>query len=117
MCRVCGIRRYTDEVGRLWQALAGYFIRLGQFEKARDVYDEAIQNVVTVRDFSIVFDAYVLFEESVLNAKINLRQEIDSEAAAGKGACYCQCCSLLAPGPLDSRWLWLLSLAGTGTLP
>ena len=88
-----------DQVGRLWQALAGYFIRLGQFEKARDVYDEAIQAVVTVRDFSIVFDAYVLFEESMLTAKINLRKDIDEEAAQGKGTtpqhpvCVRLCCA------------------------
>ncbi len=79
-----GIRRYTDEVGRLWQALAGYFIRLGQFEKARDVYDEAIQSVITVRDFSIVFDAYVLFEENILTAKINVNKDKEDE---GEGAC------------------------------
>ncbi len=38
-----GIRRYTQEVGRLWCALADYYIRLGLFEKARDVYEEAIE--------------------------------------------------------------------------
>lgn len=31
----------------------------GQFEKARDIYEEAINSVTTVRDFTIVFDAYV----------------------------------------------------------
>ncbi len=30
----------------------------GNFEKARDVFEEAIQTVMTVRDFSQVFDAY-----------------------------------------------------------
>jgi pre-mRNA-splicing factor SYF1 len=29
-----GIRRFTDEVGRLWNALAKYYILLGNFEKA-----------------------------------------------------------------------------------
>ena len=33
-----GIRRFTDEVGRLWCALADHYIRLANFEKARDVY-------------------------------------------------------------------------------
>jgi hypothetical protein len=28
-----GIRRFTNEVGRLWVALAEYYIRLGNFEK------------------------------------------------------------------------------------
>lgn len=35
-----GIRKFTDEVGRLWVSLADFFIRRGLFEKARDVYEE-----------------------------------------------------------------------------
>jgi pre-mRNA-splicing factor SYF1 len=91
-----GIRRYTDEVGRLWQALAGYFIRLGQFEKARDVYDEAIQNVITVRDFTIVFDAYVLFEENILTAKISMHKDKEMEGEGERGR-QCVCALLVLP--------------------
>ena len=50
-----GIRRFTDEVGRLWCALAHHYIRLANFEKARDVYEEGIDTVHTVRDFSMIF--------------------------------------------------------------
>lgn len=70
-----GIRRFTDETGRLWCALADYFNRLGLFDKARDVYEEGLATVMTVRDFSIVFDAYALVEETMLTAKITLRGE------------------------------------------
>ena len=42
-----GLSRFTDEVGRLWCKLADYYIRLGQFERARDVYEEAINSVVS----------------------------------------------------------------------
>jgi pre-mRNA-splicing factor SYF1 len=54
-----GISRFSDEVGRLWCKLADYYVRLGQFEKARDIYEEALNSVTTVRDFSIIFDSYV----------------------------------------------------------
>jgi pentatricopeptide repeat protein len=40
--------RYTQEVGRLWCSLADYYIRLGLFEKARDIYEEAIDTATTV---------------------------------------------------------------------
>jgi pre-mRNA-splicing factor SYF1 len=80
-----GIRRFTDEVGRLWHALADYFIRLGQFEKARDVYEEAISSVLTVRDFSIAFDAYALYQDSMLTAKIQLRGEEGEGEGEAKG--------------------------------
>lgn len=65
-----GIKRFTNEVGRLWTSLADYYIRCGLFEKARDVFEEGVMSVVTVRDFSIVFDAYSQFEESILAAKM-----------------------------------------------
>ena len=40
-----GISKYTDEIGNLWVCLADYFIRQGLFQKARDVFDEALANV------------------------------------------------------------------------
>lgn len=48
-----GIAKFSDEVGRLWNSLADFYIRLGQFDRARDVYEEAINTVTTVRDFTI----------------------------------------------------------------
>ena len=74
-----GITKFSDEVGRLWNSLADYYIRLGQFERARDVYEEAIGSVTTVRDFSIIFDAYVKVEESILTAKIRILQDLKGD--------------------------------------
>ena len=70
-----GLRRFTDGLGQLWCSLADYYIRGSHFEKARDVYEEAVQTVMTVRDFGEVFDAYAQFEESVINAKMEQAQE------------------------------------------
>ena len=64
------LRRFTDDVGKLWTSLADYFIRLGHFEKARDTFEEGITTVVTVRDFSMIFDAYTQFEETMISAKM-----------------------------------------------
>eukprot|EP00238_Polyblepharides_amylifera_P014794 CAMPEP_0196575520 /NCGR_PEP_ID=MMETSP1081-20130531/4982_1 /TAXON_ID=36882 /ORGANISM="Pyramimonas amylifera, Strain CCMP720" /LENGTH=846 /DNA_ID=CAMNT_0041893849 /DNA_START=115 /DNA_END=2652 /DNA_ORIENTATION=+ len=72
-----GIRKFSDEVGRLWTSLADYYIRRALFERARDVYEEGMTTVTTVRDFSTVFDAYMQFEESMLSAKM--------EQLAGEG--------------------------------
>jgi len=74
-----GIARFSDEVGRLWCRLADFYIRLGQFEQARDIYEEAIESVKTVRDFTIIFDAYIKVEESILTAKMQMLQEASSE--------------------------------------
>jgi pre-mRNA-splicing factor SYF1 len=63
-----GIARFADQAGRLWCGLATYWIRRGSFERGRDILEEAITTVMTVRDFTLVFDTYVEFEESVISA-------------------------------------------------
>jgi pre-mRNA-splicing factor SYF1 len=74
-----GIGRFTDQVGRLWNALARWWVARGEFEKARDIYEEAMVKVKTVRDFTMVFDAYAEFEESVLAARMEQAAERDEE--------------------------------------
>lgn len=59
----------------MWTALADFHIRRGAFEVARDIYEEGMCSVATVRDFGLIFDALSHFEESLLAAKM---------AAAGK---------------------------------
>ncbi|CAH0054213.1 unnamed protein product [Clonostachys solani] len=63
-----GIARFADQRGKLWVGLATYWMRRGRFEKARDVLEEAITTVMTVRDFTLIFDSYAEFEESILGA-------------------------------------------------
>eukprot|EP00658_Telonema_sp_P-2_P002567 TRINITY_DN1096_c0_g1_i4.p1 TRINITY_DN1096_c0_g1~~TRINITY_DN1096_c0_g1_i4.p1 ORF type:complete len:438 (+),score=146.14 TRINITY_DN1096_c0_g1_i4:251-1564(+) len=80
-----GLRKFTSEVGRLWCSLADYFIRKGHFDKARDIYEEAMSSVVTARDFSMVFDAYAQFEESLITAKMEMEEESDEESEEEEG--------------------------------
>lgn len=47
--------------------------------KARDVYEEAILTVVTVRDFTQVFDSYAQFEESMIAAKMETTSELGQD--------------------------------------
>ncbi|KAJ5713300.1 uncharacterized protein N7483_010481 [Penicillium malachiteum] len=61
-----GIDRFADQRGKLWAGLATYWITKGNFEKARDVFEEGIITVMTVRDFTLIFDSYVEFEESII---------------------------------------------------
>ena len=62
-----GIERFADQRGKLWAGLATYWITRGNFERARDIFEEGITTVMTVRDFSIVFDSYAEFEESIIS--------------------------------------------------
>ncbi|KAF6261373.1 protein prenylyltransferase [Scenedesmus sp. NREL 46B-D3] len=78
-----GVRKYKDEVGRLWTALADFHIRRGAFEVARDVYEEGLAAVATVRDFGLLFDALSHFEESLLAAKLAAAGDGDGFLAGG----------------------------------
>ena len=52
--------------------------------QAREIYEEGIQRVTTVRDFGQVFDAYAQFEESMINAKMETTAEM-GPTEEGKG--------------------------------
>ena len=67
-----GIERFADQRGNLWVGLATYWINKGNYEKARDVFEEGITTVMTVRDFTVIFDAYVELEESMIGSLMDV---------------------------------------------
>lgn len=69
------VGRFTDEVGNLWNFLAEYFINQGLFEKARDVFEEALEKVASARDFGLVYSAYLKFEEELLTLAMEEGEE------------------------------------------
>jgi pre-mRNA-splicing factor SYF1 len=76
-----GIRKFTDEVGKLWTSLADYYVRRTLYEKARDVFEEGVASVMTVQEFSVVFEAYTQFEQSMLAAKLEAAEEDGGEGS------------------------------------
>lgn len=61
------IRKFRDEAGRLWTSLAEYYVRKNMQEKARDLFEEGMASVVTVRDFGVIFNSYAEFEDSMIS--------------------------------------------------
>lgn len=55
--------------------------------QARDVYEEAIRTVMTVRDFTQVFDSYAQFEESMIAAKMETASELGREEEGAMWDC------------------------------
>uniref|UniRef100_A0A1A9VU81 Pre-mRNA-splicing factor SYF1 central HAT repeats domain-containing protein n=1 Tax=Glossina austeni TaxID=7395 RepID=A0A1A9VU81_GLOAU len=51
---------------------ADYYACSGLFDHARDIYEEAILTVRTVRYFTQVFDEYAQFEEVSLNKRMEM---------------------------------------------
>ena len=65
-----GIKKYTDEIGNLWVTLANYYIKIGLIEKAREIFEEALEKILTVRDFSLVFNSYLGFEQEMMKQNL-----------------------------------------------
>ena len=65
-----GIKKYTDEVGNLWVTLANYYIKIGLIEKAREIFEEALEKILTVRDFSLIFNSDLNFEQEMMKQNL-----------------------------------------------
>jgi pre-mRNA-splicing factor SYF1 len=83
-----GAIRYLPEEmeGVLWSQLADAWIRRGEFQLARSVYEEAIEKVSKVRDFTILLDAYLQFEEGLLEATMENQADEMDEGKEEEGA-------------------------------
>jgi pre-mRNA-splicing factor SYF1 len=74
-------QNYKEMEGVLWNQLADAWIRRGEFQLARSVYEEALECVSKVRDFTILLDAYLQFEEGLLEAIMAAADEEEEEEA------------------------------------
>lgn len=75
LLRKQGLEIYPDQAGRLWTGLATYWIKRGEFQLARETFEEGLATVVTLRDFTQVFDAYAEFEESYISGLMESVQD------------------------------------------
>uniref|UniRef100_A0A0W0FZS5 Pre-mRNA-splicing factor SYF1 n=1 Tax=Moniliophthora roreri TaxID=221103 RepID=A0A0W0FZS5_MONRR len=78
-----GFGVYKDQAGRLWTGLATYWIKRGEFDRAKETFEKGLASVLTIRDFTQIFDAYSEFSESLISAMMeSLADEEDEEDAA-----------------------------------
>ncbi|KAL5490220.1 SYF1 [Sanghuangporus weigelae] len=77
--RTDGLEVYKDQAGRLWTGLATYWIKRGEFDRAKSTFEAGIAASLTLRDFTQIFDAYVEFSESVINALVAAVESPDED--------------------------------------
>lgn len=68
----------APQVAKLWIALAEYYIRQGMLEKARDIFQEGMEAVATVHDFTLIYNTLTEFEEKLIQIKME-KSELDEE--------------------------------------
>lgn len=64
------IQNFRHLSSKLWTDLARFFIATGDWQMARKTYSEALTLVDTAHDFTIVYNSFLEFEESVLSAQM-----------------------------------------------
>lgn len=78
-----GLAVYKDQAGRLWTGLATYWIKRGEFDRAKDIFEQGTKSVLTIRDFTQIFDAYAEFDETLISSMMEaLEGEEDEEDLA-----------------------------------
>jgi pre-mRNA-splicing factor SYF1 len=70
-----GLAVYHDQAGRLWTGLATYWIKRGEFDRAKETFEAGVTTVMTIKDFAQIFDAYVEFCESLIGAMMQSLEE------------------------------------------
>jgi pre-mRNA-splicing factor SYF1 len=74
-----GLEVYKDQAGKLWTGLATYWIKRGEFDRAKETFEKGLSSVLTIRDFTQIFDAYAEFCESLISALMEGVAEDDDE--------------------------------------
>ena len=79
-----GLSVYKDQAGRLWTGLATYWIKRAEFDRAKNIFEQGMKTVLTIRDFNQIYDAYAEFDESLINSimeGLEAGEEDEEEAA------------------------------------
>jgi pre-mRNA-splicing factor SYF1 len=77
-------RKFSEEAG-VWTTLAGYYARKGIHHKARDVFEEGAATATSVKDFRLVFDSYMHFEQAVVAAELDRDAQEENSAPVLQG--------------------------------
>ncbi|KAG5645896.1 pre-mRNA-splicing factor syf1 [Asterophora parasitica] len=74
-----GLAVYKDQAGRLWTGLATYWIKRGEFDRAKETFENGLKSVLTIRDFTQIFEAYAEFGESLISALMSSLENEEDE--------------------------------------
>ncbi|KAI5124338.1 hypothetical protein M0805_008945 [Coniferiporia weirii] len=74
-----GLEIYKDQAGRLWTGLSTYWIKRGEFDRAKLTFEQGIAASLTIRDFTQIFDAYAEFSESLISALMEALADPDED--------------------------------------
>lgn len=75
-----GLGVYKDQLGLIYTNLATYWIKKTEFEKAKEIFETGLSKVLTIRDFTTIFDAYAEFSEQYISTLMESIADADEDA-------------------------------------
>jgi pre-mRNA-splicing factor SYF1 len=82
LLRKHGLKVFVDQSGPLYSSLALYWIKKGDFDRAKAIFEEGLKSVMTVRDFSKVFESYAAFLEEWVQSLVEDEDEDEQDEDA-----------------------------------
>ncbi|MBW0483088.1 hypothetical protein O181_022803 [Austropuccinia psidii MF-1] len=81
-----GLNIYKDQLGLIYTNLATYWIKRAEFDRAQETFETGIAKVLTIRDFTTIFDAYAEFSEQYISTLMESLGEEEDESKAEQEA-------------------------------
>lgn len=82
---LANLPQFPDQAGRLWVGLATYHLKRGEIDLAKATFQRGLKEVMTVRDFSVIFDAFAESEEGVISYLMTELEEGGDEEDEERG--------------------------------
>lgn len=73
------LQKFPDQIGKFYSKLTFYFVKRKKFFKVRYYFDKGLKSCVTVKDFTMIYDSYTEFEESLLTHLSEKLRESDDD--------------------------------------
>lgn len=73
-----GLQKFPDQQGKLYVRLFTYFLKHKDYTRAITIFDEGIHTVLTIRDFTMIYDAYTELLESLVTRSMTTIEMLES---------------------------------------
>ena len=68
----CLLKKFPENSGMIWCSLGNYHILTGNLPVAHFVLEEGVNSTKSLKDFSMIYDAYYKLEESLLESLFSI---------------------------------------------
>lgn len=76
---------FPDQMGLILVKYANYYVQTRNFSKATTIFESNLSKCLTIKDFNLIYDAYLEFQESYISSLMDEQaKEVDGELSNDK---------------------------------